>query len=506
LAFQIDGNGRREFEAAGFVGQNVIAYDISLPASPLSLQNLQITSTAAAGTPRIDEPALPTDQPRRSFLPLVGTISPSTGVTYGVRFGQTVYASRSYLVTTLEAVRNVDPLVRDTGSSLRITSRQADYLLITHRSLIGAAEALASYRRSQGLTVAVVEIQDIYDEFGTGQLNPKAIRAFIDYAYHFWQAPAPVYVTLLGDGHYDYRMITGLTMMPNLVPPYFVCADPYVCEVAIDNAFVAVSGDDRLPDLAIGRLPANTPESAMVMVNKIINYETTPPAGTWRQTLTFVSDNYRNSSGTPDPAGNFEVLNEGVIATIPSEYTIQRVYFDPYPNDDGGEPFRYRTAPSTTSATVGAVNGGTLFLNYIGHASYNTWAHEAILQASDRTRNDVLLMTNGPRLPVVLDMACSSGNFAAPRDTGIEAKMLEWSQGGSVAGWGATGFGVATGHDWLHRGFYQAVFGQQMRAVGPATVAGKLYLWNNGPHYDDLLDTFGLLGDPALRIAIPGQS
>ena len=149
------------------------------------------------------------------------------------------------------------------------------------------------------------------------------------------------------------------------------------------------------------------------------------------------------------------------------------------------------------------MNEGSLFLNYIGHASNNTWAHEVILQASDRTRNDVLLMSNGPRLPIVLDMACSSGDFAEPQHTGIEAKMLEWPQGGSVAGWGATGFGVATGHDWLHRGFFSAVFNQGVRSVGLATVAGKQYLWTNGPHHDDLLDAFGLLGDPALRIAIP---
>ena len=110
-------------------------------------------------------------------------------------------------------------------------------------------------------------------------------------------------------------------------------------------------------------------------------------------------------------------------------------------------------------------------------------------------------MTNGPRLPIVLDMACLSGNFAEPQYTGIEAKMLEWTGGGSVAAWGATGFGVATGHDWLHRGFYRAVFTNGVRPVGLAAVAGKQYLWTNGPHFDDLLDTFGLLGDPALRIA-----
>ena len=83
-------------------------------------------------------------------------------------------------------------------------------------------------------------------------------------------------------------------MTPNFVPPYFTCADPYVCEIAIDNEFVTVSGSDRLPDLAIGRLPANTEASAMVMVNKIISYETAPPSGSWGQSLAFVSDNYRD--------------------------------------------------------------------------------------------------------------------------------------------------------------------------------------------------------------------
>ena len=499
--FQIDGSGRREFQVTDFGGSNIVAYDVSDPTAPIHLLNVQISGGSAEREPTPVELALSTDQPRRAFLPLVVQVASSGAIRYRARFGQTVTEQRSFLITTLEAVDNIGPLSLDIGSTLHAVTNQANYLLVTHRDFMAAAQALANHRRSQGLTVAVVDIQDIYDEFGNGQLDPRAIRAFVDYAYHNWQSPAPTYVLLLGDGHYDYRMITGLTTTPNFIPPYFACVDPDLCEVAIDNEFVAVSGNDRLPDLAIGRLPANTAASAMVMVNKIISYETAPPLGSWRQTLTFVSDNYRSPTGNPDPAGNFEALSEAVIATIPAQYTTNRVYYDPYPNDDGGEPFRYRTQQTATSAILSSVNAGSLFLNYIGHASNNTWAGEAILQATDLNRNDVLLMVNGPRLPIVLDMACLSGNFAAPQYTGIEAKMLEWAQGGSVAGWGATGFGLATGHDWLHRGFYRAIFTDGVRSVGLATVGGKQYLWSNGPHHDDLLDTFGLLGDPALRIA-----
>lgn len=501
LEFTTEGSGRREFQIGAFEGQTVVAYDVTNPAAPIRLLNVQTISNPAEAELPVVAPV--TDQTRRVYLPLVGPSTSPTTTQYRVRFGLTLDGTRSLLVTTLESTHSIPSLSRDIGSAWRATTNQADYLLVTHRSFMAAAEALAAHRRNQGLSVAVVEIQDIYDEFGAGQLDPRAIRAFVDYAYHYWQQPAPSFVLLLGDGHYDYRMLTSLTMTPNYIPPYYACLDPYVCEVAVDNEFVTVSGNDRLPDLAIGRLPASTVQGATTMVNKITSYETAPPSGSWRQTLAFVSDNYRSASGNPDPAGNFEALTEGVIATIPASYTARRAYYDPYPNDDSGEGYRYRTAQTATSAILNAINAGNLFVNYIGHASINTWAHEAILQATDRGRNDVLQMANGPQLSIVLDMACLSGNFAEPQYTGIEAKMLEWPQGGSVAGWGATGFGVATGHDWLHRGFYRAVFTSGVRAVGQAAVAGKLFLWNNGPHYDDLLDTFGLLGDPATQIALP---
>jgi hypothetical protein len=395
----------------------------------------------------------------------------------------------------------VAALSRDVGSALRSLTNRADYLLIAHRDLWPAAEALANHRRVRGLSVALVDIQDVYDEWSNGRMDPRAIRAFVAFAYGSWQAPAPSYLMLLGSGHFDYRMRTGLTMQPVLVPTYFACVDPWVCEVAVENEFVTVSGDDRVPDLALGRLPARTLAEATVMVNKIISYESSPPPGAWTGTLTFVADNARDASGAPDPAGNFELLINGIMTLVPAQYTANRVFYDPYPNDDNGEPYRYRTPSATTDAIVDAVNGGAVFLNYIGHASNTTWAHEAILRARDDGRNDVTRFGNGARLPIVLDMACVSGNFADPSFTGIEVMMLGWAAGGSVAGWGATGFGVATGHDQLHRGFYQAIFGNGVRTLGLATSAGKQALWTSGRNLD-LMDTFDLLGDPALGITL----
>jgi hypothetical protein len=502
VSFVAAGGGRREFQVDGFSSRNVLAIDVTDPAAPVRLTGVQAASMAAqpAQAPAAPEQAAAVlSSPHQIFLPIVQSTISAGGSGYSMRFGVTSATPRTYALTLAASTPAVAALTRDTGSALRSLANRADYLLITHRNLWPAAETLANYRRSRGLSVALVDVQDVYDEWSNGRMDPRALRDFVAFAYGNWQAPAPSYLMLLGSGHYDYRLRTGLTTQPVLVPTYFACVDPWSCEVAVDNEFVTVSGSDRLPDLAIGRLPARTLAEAMVMVNKTTSYESNPPSGSWAGTLAFVADNARDANGVPDPAGNFEALSEGIIALTPAQYTVNRVFYDPYPNDDNGEPYRYRTPTATTDAIVAAVNGGAVFLNYIGHASNTTWAHEALLRARDVGRNDVTRLTNGPRQPIVLDMACVSGNFADPTVTGIEVMMLGWPSGGSVAGWGATGFGVATGHDQLHRGFYQAVFNSGVRTLGLATAAGKQALWNSERNLD-LMDTFDLLGDPALRI------
>ena len=89
----------------------------------------------------------------------------------------------------------------------------ADWILITHRELgwdgcgaqQGWVSSLVALRQSQGLRTAVVDVEDIFDEFGYGLVTPQAIKDFITYAYENWQSPAPQYVLLVGDTTYDYK-------------------------------------------------------------------------------------------------------------------------------------------------------------------------------------------------------------------------------------------------------------------------------------------------------------
>ncbi len=68
-----------------------------------------------------------------------------------------------------------------------------------------------------------------------------------------------------------------------------------------------------------------------------------------------------------------------------------------------------------------------------------------------------------------------------------------------MASWSPTGLGVASGHDYLDRGFFDAIFKDNLGTVGAGTAAGKLDLFATGSSLD-LLDTFLLFGDPATRM------
>ena len=69
----------------------------------------------------------------------------------------------------------------------------ADYVMIAPADFIPALDGLITLRHAQGLTVAVENVQAIYDAYGDGRPDPAAIRAYLAHAYAAW-TPRPTYV------------------------------------------------------------------------------------------------------------------------------------------------------------------------------------------------------------------------------------------------------------------------------------------------------------------------
>ncbi len=448
--------GPSEFAVAGFTAPDIRAYEISTPTAPAQLTGLRIEG--AAGD-------------------------------YTATFADLAAGSRRYMLVGTGGLLKPLAITLDAPSDLRAPAEGADYLIIAHADFVAGVAPLAQYHRAEGLRVRVIDVQDIYDEFNAGLLDPHAIRDFIGYAYANWPGTPPAYVLLVGDGTYDFMNREGYNAK-TFIPPFLANVDPVLGETATDNQYVAVVGDDLMPDLHLGRLPVNDLTELAAMVDKIIAYGTAPAPGAWRSRAVFVADN-------PDTGGSFGELSDIALSYLPPEFSLERIYL-------GTAEYPASQALRAQQATLNAFNSGALLFNYVGHSSIGNWAAELLFGL-----NALPQVSNGRAYPVILPMTCLEGTFHNPRFIGAGESVVRLANRGAVASWSPTGLGVATGHDYLHRGFYDALFNRDVRALGPATTAAKLNLFVNARfpdgslRYQDLLATYVLLGDPATRIAAP---
>ena len=441
--------------------------------------------------------------------------------TYTYQFADDQPPAREYIALATPQYKTPASITLDTASDLKNTSNGADYIIIAYDGFVSNVQPLATFRQSQGLRVKVVAVQDIYDEFNDGVLDPQAIRVFLSDAYTSWTPPAPAMVLLVGDGHFDPRgyCVTpgkcpqdkGITTTLNtiFIPPPLRLVDTSHYESANDNYFVSFHDGtgDWMPQMALGRLPANSSAEVAAMVTKLLNYEQNSPAGTWRGRVSFVSDNYYDADGVPDSAGNFWAYSDAIASSsyyVPTSFKINRVYYNPcnpvaYPQC--ALPYSYYTTPDAVhTATLSAINDGSLIVNYVGHGSVTTWATHNSQDMLDVA--DVDTLTNGYKLPMMLEMTCDTGYYIHPTIPGLGEKEVRKAGAGALASWSATGWGLASGHDYLDRGFFEAIFHNGVRQIGPATVAGKAQLWANDPTQTDVMKMFVLLGDPASRLQV----
>ncbi len=380
----------------------------------------------------------------------------------------------------------------------------ADVLIITHPAFSDALGPLVSLRRSQGLATSVIDVLGIYDTYGDGRPAPPSIRAFLADAYATW-TPRPTYVLLVGDGSFDPRGYRAGSSTP-FIPPYLADVDPWAGETAADNLYASVDGSDHLPDLLIGRLPVQTPEDARSVVDKIVEYESHPVPGVWNADVLLVADD-------ADTAGDFADSSQShAAAHVTPPFSTTAHYCDgtsPYLSDCSS-----RDTTEIGTAVLSRWNQGALLVQFTGHASWHQWAAERFFHLDDLAE-----LRNGSRLPVVVEMTCFTGAFHRPEPT-LDESLVVLDGGGAVAAWGATGLGVGTGHARLSDGFFGALFSDKADidhasvdidhasvdidhasadTLGQATLSGKLTLASSGKNLD-LLDTFTLLGDPAMAV------
>ncbi len=410
----------------------------------------------------------------------------SNGSVYFERSAETVHnyfaSSQSGLSTPLISIYSPPDLLS--------TDNGADYIVISADPFIPGANTLASHRQENGLRAKVVNLEDIYNEFGDGIKHPIAIKNFLRYVFVNWQQPAPSYVVLVGDDNFNTVGTNRYPQATGFMPPNLGWIDWTQGEVDDTNDLACVVGEDTLPDLAISRIPVSTAEEFEAYVQRVIAYENVPYSDLWRSTALLVADN------VPDPAGDFVAASNSLINEffVPNEYTSDTVYLDDYA--DSGSDAR--------NAIVSKLNANSPgILSFIGHGYVNRWAagSEGMFYT-----DTIQQLTNSNQLPVVLSMTCLDGSWFYPpsyypnsiAEEMIRSRTNAGSPRGAIAMWASTGFGTVADHDVLERGFLSAMLSENA-LLGDATVSGKLNMLLSGSG-DDVIQTFTLFGDPALKI------
>ncbi len=396
-----------------------------------------------------------------------------------------IFTNRSTVPTTFylagpKTFKSVSEIIKTTASDLKNKSNGADYIIITHQDFQEQAKRLADYRTSQGLRTRIVDIYDIYNEFNHGIYDPRAIKGFLKYAFLNWAKPAPLYVLLLGDTtHKMDKKIAHDQGLDSYVPTMMLFTHSWGM-TSSDNYFVAVHGDDELPDMFVGRLPANTSEEARIMIDKVINYETSPDVNEWRRhvlMLTGTGDFFQKSAeylyNTYVPAS----MITDWVATLPTSKNF-----------------------GSTEDVAHYLNKGQSILNFIGHGGGGMFSDADLFDLQDIER-----LSNKNKYPIAFSLTCFIGHFDNDEQSSLAEGLLLAPEKGIVANFGSSGRAYLMGNYYLNNALFDAIFVQNMQDIGAITTQGKIGMVNLTRGYWDHVKNYNLLGDPATRLYTPPE-
>ncbi len=386
------------------------------------------------------------------------TVEPSNG---GFRVSLPSNRARVLFAVEDSGLLTAASISSNNPSTLSTAAHDAELIVISHKDILTQANAWAEYRRARGMTVEVVNIEDVFDEFNYGATCADCVRDFLSYAKDNWRT-APKYVLLIGDATYDPKNYLGSG--GNLVPTRLV--DTVYSEVGSDDT-MADFNNDGLAELAIGRIPARNAATVTLALSKVTAFEQTVAQAPSRGAI-FASDL---------PEGyDFEGLSNRLCAQLPTTFDCVKIN---------------RAQPTAPADLLTAMNGGRFLVNYSGHGSAGVWATAAFFGNSQAAQ-----LTNTNNLSMFTMLTCLNGYFIHPNNDSLAEVLLKNPNGGAVAAWASSGLTTPDIQEIMGTRFYNQV------GTGPITRLGDLVkdaktTINFGR---DVRLSWVLLGDPTLKM------
>ena len=290
--------------------------------------------------------------------------------------------------------------------------QDVDYIIVTPNNTLAQAERLAQINRNQyNLNVKVVGLDEIYNEFSSGNQDIGAIRNLVKYVYDNASTPERriKYLCLFGDGSFDYK--NRIPNNTNIVPSWYAYGSFNLATSLVSDDFYGLMDEnegtmatsDRL-DIAVGRILADTPQRAKEMVDKIESYYTKESFGRWRNNFVVISDDVDQDwegllQQTTDNVGNLVTQEKPFMNVV-------KIYSDAFQQESSAGGDRY---PAVTTEIVNAIDNGALVVNYFGHGGEDGLAEERIL-----LKPDVNGLRNFCKLNCFVTVTCEFTRFDNP--------------------------------------------------------------------------------------------
>ncbi len=358
-----------------------------------------------------------------------------------------------------------------------ISSGQAEYLIISHSSLQGEELDELVQLRSSEYSVKLVDVDQIYAQFGAHVPSAQAIQDYIKFAAESLNTR---FVVLVGNDTYDYKKHT--TNSVSLIPTKYQTTPGgllTVTQTPSDAAYGDLDGD-LVPDLPIGRISVRTKDELRSVVNKLKAYE--------------ARDGYAGRvlvAADKEDAGNgisFTQDAEALISAMPKAWRDSiRSDFRAYPDVDGGQLAHEKT--------LAAINAGVSVVNFIGHSSHTRWSFSTppILLSSQ-----ISSLTNVNKPALVTQWGCWNSYYVDPAGNTMADSFLLGGENGAATVLGASTLTTSEGERSLGVELNKRMYNQGI-TIGEAVIQAKQALAAN-EDFPAIQLGWQIIGDPALKV------
>lgn len=375
-----------------------------------------------------------------------------------------------------------------------------DMIIVAPQPYLRAAREIAQIHAanlSDPLTVEVVELNSVLNEFGSGAFDPGAIRRFFKMLYdRGLAASTPLrFALLMGKGTCDNRALTGVGQSVRYPMPLWVSEESLAENQSFssDDYFALLDDfDGQRPqretlDIAVGRIPCANANDASISVDKIKRYIYSQPRDDWRTRFTILADDENDGVHMEDAE---RLLTNLASTPAGNRFVVQKVYCDAYERQSS-------TYPQARTEVFDYLADGTSIFAFVGHGSPTALGSKKIIEPNDFRERFHLR-----RLPFFYTATCNFLKWDYSLTSMAETLMFQ-SDGGIIGCFAALRPVFITQNGNLSASFGTAL--SSLASDGRELTFGDLYVrTKNGLNNDTNKMRYVLMGDPALRLTSPG--